>query len=381
MKKGKKSWITLSLLGGILLLLTIADLCTPDRLFSAYENRMLAKRPEFSLKALFNGSFTTDYETYVTDQFVGRDTWITIKTLTDVTLGKVEVNGVYLAEDGSLIEKHASEEITSETEEKRLTLLKELAARQEEKPGSFQVMLVPTADNILTQKLPAFATYYDQSAFLEQIENTIGDDNVINVTDILNAHKDEYIYYKTDHHWTTLGAYYGYLAWAEKNNVTSVPYNATTVSESFYGTLHSKTNLPVKPDKMEAYQPTFLKEGDSLQVTYDMGVKQTNSLYEEDYLTTKNKYGYFLDDNHGFIEIHREDAGEAAGKTLFLIRDSYASCFIPYLTEHYETIYVLDLRYYNGRLFSLLDTYEEQGEMDVLVLYNVIHFLDEFRYY
>ena len=81
------------------------------------------------------------------------------------------------------------------------------------------------------------------------------------------------------------------------------------------------------------------------------------------------------------IEIHRDNAGEAAGKTLFIIRDSYASCLIPFLTEHYETIYVLDLRYYNSRLFPLLEQYEAQGEMDVLVLYNVIHFLEEFQYY
>lgn len=381
MKKNIKAWITLLLLGGILLGFTIADFCTPDRLFSSYENRILASKPAFSFKTLFDGSFTTKYETYVTDQFVGRDNWITVKTLTDVALGKKEVNGVYLAEDGSLIEKHAPEGVKPETEEKRLALLKKLAERQAEKPGSFQVMLVPTADNILTEKLPAFAAYYDQKKFLEKVSETIGDESVINLFETLNSHKDEYIYYNTDHHWTTLGAYYGYQAWAEKMNVTSVSYNSEKISDAFYGTLHSKTNLFVKPDRMEAHQPTWQQAGSGVHVTYDLGAKETDSLYEESHLATKNKYGYFLDDNHPLIEIHREDAGEAAGKTLFVIRDSYASCMLPFLTEHYETIYVLDLRYYNGKLFSMLEEYEQKGEMDVLVLYNVIHFLDEFQYY
>ena len=372
--------MTLVLLGGFVLGLTIADLCTPDRVFSAYENRVLASKPAFSFQALFTGHFTGDYETYVTDQFTGRDKWISIKTMTDVFLGKKEVNGVYLATDGSLIEKHAPEDVEKETEEKRLALLQKLADRQKEKPGNFWVMLVPTADNILTDKLPAYAAYYNQKEFLDKVTEMIGEDSVINVWDILNTHKDEYIYYKTDHHWTTLGAYYGYLAWAA--DMTNVSYNAETVSKDFLGTLHSKTNLSVAPDTIEAYKPTWQQaDSSNLQVYYDLGTVPHDALYEESYLSTKNQYGYFLDDNHPFIEIHRDNAGEATGKTLFIIRDSYASCLIPFLTEHYETIYVLDLRYYNSRLFPLLEQYEAQGEMDVLVLYNVIHFLEEFQYY
>ena len=254
----KKSITTLVLLGGLMLGLTIADLCTPDRVFSAYENRVLASKPAFSFQALFTGHFTGDYETYVTDQFTGRDKWISIKTMTDVFLGKKEVNGVYLATDGSLIEKHAPENVEKETEEKRLALLQKLADRQKEKPGNFWVMLVPTADNILTDKLPAYAAYYNQKEFLDKVTEMIGEDSVINVWDILNTHKDEYIYYKTDHHWTTLGAYYGYLASSEKSDMTNVSYNAETVSKDFLGTLHSKTNLSVAPDTIEAYKPKYI---------------------------------------------------------------------------------------------------------------------------
>ena len=382
--------ITLLLLGGILLGLAVADICTPDRLFSEYENRILASKPDFSLKVLFDGSYTEDYETYVTDQFVERDKWIFIKTMTDVLLGKKEINGVYLAKDKTLIEKHVPEDIKPEVIAQRLALLQRLVEWQEGREnGALHIMLVPTADNILADKLPNHAAYYEQQELLEQVQEMAGS-YVIDVTDSLQAHREEYIYYGTDHHWTTRGAYCGYLAWAETIGVTPVSYNVQTVSTDFLGTLHSKTNLPVKPDTMEAYLPVVLRkvqgsgmsDGGAMQVYYDFYEEGRDSLYEEKYLETKNKYGYFLDDNHPFIRIETGVQDPTAeGKKLFVIKDSYANCFIPFLTEHYETIYVLDLRYYKAPLFSLLEECCAEGNMDILVLYNVIHFIEEFQYY
>lgn len=381
--------ITLLLLGGILLGLAIADICTPDRLFSEYENRILASKPDFSVKTLFDGSYTKEYETYVTDQFVERDKWIFVKTMTDVLLGKKEINGVYLAKDGTLIEKHAPEDIKAEVAAQKLTLLQRLVVWQEgREQGALHIMLVPTADNILTDKLPDHAPYYDQQELLEQVRKMAGS-HVIDVTDSLQAHREEFIYYGTDHHWTTRGAYYGYLAWTEAAGVTPVSYDVQIVSTDFLGTLHSKTNLMVKPDTIEAYLPAVLREdkdgvpgGGAMQVYYDFSEESRDSLYEEKYLETKNKYGYFLDDNHPFIRIETgARSPEAEGKKLFVIKDSYANCLIPFLTEHYETVYVLDLRYYRAPLFSLLEEYGAEGDMDILVLYNVIHFIEEFQYY
>ena len=111
--------------------------------------------------------------------------------------------------------------------------------------------------------------------------------------------------------------------------------------------------------------------------TYDF-TDTADSLYAPDYLDTKNQYGFFLNDNHAFIEIH---TGYNPGKTLFVIKDSYANSLIPLLTTHYENIYVVDLRYYNGKLFQLMEQYEPEQGMDVLVLYDCIHFLEDFKYY
>ena len=398
--------ITVLLLGGLILGLSVADFLTKDRIYSEYENRMLAQKPTLSVEALFSGSFSEDYEAYITDQFTGRDNWIFIKTMTDVVLGKKEVNGVYLAKDGSLIQKHAPEDIDEEEAAKKLVLLKELFDWQEnrESSGSFYVMTVPTADNILAEKLPDYAPVYSQSDFISQVKEAVGEAHVIDVQEILNAHREEKIYYGTDHHWTTLGAYYGYREWAEVLGVEPVAYEAETISTNFLGTMYSQARVPVEPDTIEAYVPQVLREdadivgsiGDSaaadttgmqygesgMQVYYDLSEEYRDTLYEPKYLDTKNQYGYFLDDNHPFIQINTGTTSEEAqGKTLFILKDSYANCFVPFLTEHYETIYVMDLRYYYGKLFPFMEEYDTEGNMDILVLYNVIHFIEEFQYY
>lgn len=383
MKKQITQIITIAMAVLILFGLTIADFVAQDRKFSQTENRILAQAPKFSLKELFEGEYTSDFETYVTDQFVFRDNWIALKTASDIALGKKDVGGVYLTKDGGLIEKHLPSDIDEAKAENRVTLLSELLERYEklETFQNFHVMLAPTADNIQTQRLPDYAQYFDQKEYIGQVESVIGQEHLIDVWQTLEANKQDYIYYRTDHHWTTKGAYLAYLEWADRMEVTPVSYdeeNKIILSEDFLGTLHSKTNLELRPDVMEAYKVPTDRE---YQVFYDMTASAKDSIYEEKYLSTKNKYGYFLDDNHGFVQI---ETGLSNGKTLFVIKDSYANCLVPFLTEHYETICIIDLRYCNMSLYQLIDlameTYAPEDEYDMLVLYNVIHFIEEFQY-
>jgi hypothetical protein len=376
----KNATFTIAVIAAVVLAFTIADFLNGERSYSETENRLLAARPVFSCDALLDGSYTRGWEDYVTDQFVGRDKWISIKTMTDVLLQKKEINGVYLGKDDYLIEQHLPEDYTETEINKKLMLLKKLV----DKWGA-DVMLVPTADNILTDKLPENAPYFDEKAFLERVRTTVGEENFIDVYSALEEHADEEIYYRTDHHWTSLGALYGYRAWAEAKGVNRYPYNANTmvaVTEDFSGTLQSKVNLNWTSDKI-TYFPETVKI--PVKVTYDMDPGSTSeSCYESSYLDTKNKYGFFLDDNHALVEI---DTGRAGKGTLLVIKDSYANCFVPMLLPHYSTIYVLDLRYYNGRLSKLMESLEphsqedEQERMEVLLLYNCIHFLEEFHYY
>ncbi len=366
--------MTVALLALVLLVFTVADLVKADRLFSETENRILAQRPEWSLENVLNGSYEEKYEAYAADQFVSRDTWVMLKTRMDILLQKKLIKGVYLARDGYLIEQHLPEDYDQLLVNKRLGQLLELTERY---PGTM-VMLVPTADNILTDKLPAYAVSYDQRGLLAQVKEKIGQEQVIDVFPILEEHREEQIYYRTDHHWTTLGAFYGYQQWTQVMDYPPRnfdPQDLETVSDSFLGTLHSRLNLPMKADEIQIFPRTASRR---VKVVYDF-TRETTSYYEPSYLDGKNQYGYFLDDNHAFIEI--DTAYVAKDRELFLIKDSYANSLIPILAPHYEKIYVLDLRYYNGSLFSMMEQYVTSDKVDVLVVYNCIHFMEDFYYH
>lgn len=371
MNDKRNAVLTIIILFAMIVTFTVADVIKEDRLYSETENRMLATKPEFSVEALLEGSFAEDYEAYVTDQFVGRDKWIAIRTQMDILMQKSDINGVYLGKDGYLIGQHKPEDYTEEQVAEKLELLEELVRRWDAK-----VMLVPTADNILLHKLPDNAAYYDETQLLVQVKELVGEENYVDVYTALKEHADEEIYYHTDHHWTSLGAYYGYHAWTDtvhKYPLLRDPEAREPVTEDFLGTLHSRINLPMQPDTIEYFPETERRQ---VEITYDFG-RTADSFYEAGYLDTKNKYGYFLDDNHAFVEIHTDCPN---GKSLFVIKDSYANCIIPMLAQHYENIYVVDLRYFNGKLFDFMEQYETEKGMDVLLLYNCIHFLEDFWY-
>lgn len=372
MNEKQHATVVVAFLCAVMLVFLAADLTNDDRLFSENENRLLASRPKFTKEAVLSGKYMKDYEKYVTDQFVSRDRWIGIKTRGDILMQKKDINGVYLGRDDYLIEQHLPEDVKEEKVQEKIELLGRLI-----KKYGGKVMLVPTADNVITDKLPDYARYYDQSILLDRVKKEVGERHFIDVLPILREHADEEIYYRTDHHWTSKGAYYGYLAWKEQAHKFSLQHYDTkrmeTVTEDFLGTLHSRINLPVKKDSIQ-YFPETLKR--KVTVKYDFLSKE-HSLYEEKHLNGKNKYGFFLDDNHPFVEIETDHRN---GKELFVLKDSYANCFVPLLTLHYEKIYMVDLRYYNGRLFDLMDEYMKP-DSEVLVLYDCMHFIEDFRYY
>lgn len=394
---------------GIVLSLTALDLAAPDRYFSENENRILTQKPEPTASHFFSGGYAEAYENYVTDQFAGRDKWIQIKTGTEKAIGEALINGVYLGRDGYLFRQYLSEQAggdgkMEESAQKKLAKLEKDVRQYEEscKNGSVRVMLIPSSGAVLQDKLPPYAAagQFSETEFLKQGREVLADrekaqaekekeqkDVWIDVFPVLFMHREEPVYYRTDHHWTTLGAYYGYTAWAESMGVEAKPIDAferMIVSDSFLGTLQSRLNLPQKPDAIELFLPQEKKE---YNIVYDMGDKTSDSLYEKEHLQTKNQYGVFLDDNHGLVEIRtswakQNEAQEVEGfdgndgnRSIAVIKDSYANCFVPFLTEHYKTVYVIDKRYYRGKIEAFL---EENGINDVLILYQTAGFIENY---
>lgn len=341
-----------------------------EKEFSETENRYLQQKPEISLKKVLNGTFEADYEAYIKDQFPARDSWVGLKNKFEYSLGKQEMNGVYVGRENYFIENHPAQNYESNLAKENIVTLSNTVSQYEKMlgEGHVKVMLVPNAVTILRDKLPEYAMPYNQMEYLEQVKGEIKEEEVwIPLYETLVQHKEEGIYYHTDHHWTTLGAYYGYERWCKESGITPVALSdmeQTLLTKDFLGTISSKINFAMKADEMYRFEP----EGADYTAAY-MNREEENTLYDEEALKIKDKYAYFLKGNNGIVTITNHSMEE--GETLLVVKDSYANCFLPMIASHYKTVYVVDLRYYSNLLSESVAEWEID---DLLILYNVNSF-------
>ena len=345
----------------------ILNLVLPDRQFSEQENRYLQMRPEFSFKSLFSGDYTSKFETYTTDQFTFRDEWITLKAASELALGKQENNDVHLCENGTLIEGFKRPE--NSVLDSNMSALNSLVGNTDAK---VYFALIPDKSDLYASLLPKNAPNDSEK---EVIDYCYGQSNATNVDmySALSAHKDEYIFYRTDHHWTSLGAYYGLSALAESMGLPCPALDSYTdrhtVSDSFYGTTWSSSGFSwVDPDTME----TFVNAPEGLKVTsYPQGSPVEGKLYDFSFLEKKDKYSMFMGGN---CPMHVIETGNEDKPSLLILRDSYTDSLIPFLLDDFSEIHVLDLRYYRASLKA----YMEQNDFDnVLVCYSVSNFCSD----
>ena len=337
----------------------------PDRDFSDVENRTLSSFPTFTWQKLKDGDYTSEVETYLEDQFPLRDQWIGLKTRYEYLLGKREFGDdsrgyVYVCGD-TLISKV----VKSDRADKNLTYLQQLV---EKSTVPVYVGMIPTAAEIWRDKLPEGAPSMDQWAYLEQVKDTGA--NYVDMGAVLQAHSDEAIYYRTDHHWTSLGAYYGYTALMEALGVEPEPLGEkSTVSRDFNGTLYSTSGVHwLESDEIDTYIPD-----EGVTVTVNDGVSEsTHGLYVEENLVGKDKYTFFMGGNNPLYIVKSENA--ATDGKLLLVRDSYSDSLIPYLTQYYSEIHVIDLRYYRVPVAAYA---ESMGADAIFVCYSVENFQKE----
>lgn len=345
----------------------ILNLVLPDRQFSEQENRYLQMRPEFSFKSLFSGDYTSKFETYTTDQFTFRDEWITLKAASELALGKQENNDVHLCENGTLIEGFKRPE--SSVLDSNMSALNTLVGNTDAK---VYFALIPDKSDLYSSLLPKNVPNDSEK---EVIDYCYGQSNATNVDiySALSAHTDEYIFYRTDHHWTSLGAYYGLSALAESMGLPCPALDSYTdrhvVSEEFYGTTWSSSGFSwVDPDTMEI----FVNAPEGLKVTsYPQGSPVEGKLYDFSFLEKKDKYSMFMGGN---CPMHVIETGNEDKPSLLILRDSYTDSLIPFLLDDFSEIHVLDLRYYRASLKA----YIEQNDFDnVLVCYSVSNFCSD----
>ena len=352
----------------IVLLFLLINLFTRDREFSESENRNLSQKPAFSLSALIDGSYFSGITDWYNDQFFARDGWISLKLWEDSLLGRKESGDVYLCENDYLIAKPEvpDEAALSET----ISAVNQFASDHSE--ISTRMMLVPGAASILSDYLPANAPVRDQLQDIENVRAQLdGRIQFLDVAETLKAHASEDIYYKTDHHWTSLGAYYAFTANSGTMGIgTPVEdYDIYTVATDFEGTLASKSGSHAVTDNIQIYVP---KDTDiSYYVSYSDGGDKVCSIYNSSALEAKDKYTVFFGGNHPLVEI-RTTANNS--RNLLVFKDSYANCFMQFLIPYYENIIMIDPRYYYDNIDSVLNSY---GITDVLYLYSADTFLKD----
>ena len=360
-----------------------ALLILPDRDFSETENRYLAQLPRPSVGRLnlsgflsgetdlfeggnlFSGEFMSDFETYVNDQFPLRDGWVSLKSRAERFIGKHENNGVFFGDRDTLLVK--LEQPDQADLDKKLTYL-DTMVQKAGVPVYFS--LIPSSAAIWADRLPDNAPTADQKAILDRLSSA----SLALYYDTYSAladHSEEDIYYRTDHHWTTLGAYYGYAALMQAMGMEPVPlsqYTPTVVSDRFYGTTYSTSGVRwVAPDTITTYVPE-----DGIEVTsWFTGEPEEGRLYAPEYLEKKDKYSYFLGGNQPLCVIRGQNTD---GPRLLIVRDSYTDSMAPFLTAHFSEIHLVDLRYNR----TPLSTYIQENQIDAaVVLYSLSNFISD----
>ena len=341
----------------------LVGLLMPDRYYSEREKRTLTQKPKFTVANFISGEFSDELEKYLTDQVPLRDGWVTMKTYMELAIGKRESVGVYICKDKYLMDK-----FTSYSKKQLVANAAALVDLQEKLAAegiSMNTILVPMAAQVLTDKLPAYAPVADYAAILQVLT-----DAGVDTTDVLSAlvaHSSENIYYRTDHHWTSLGAYYAYCAWRGiEPNVDE--WTQEVLCDDFYGTTWNKVPLPTVP----AEEITAWYKHINRSVSYNNGQYETDSIYERKYLSGSDQYAVFLNSNQAQTVI------EGSGKSgkLLLIKDSYGNTFSQFPVEDYAEVHVLDLRFFKG---DVTEYAKENGITDTLVLYGTQSFVKDTR--
>lgn len=344
----------------MIVLLSVGSLITKDREYSANENRYLAGRPSLSLSSLASGKFMEDTEAYLSDQFLGRDFLVRTRAGIDRFVGKREVNGVYIGKDHFLFEK------PSTWDEERMTRTLTAINKVTSDSGDLRsyMAVAPNATELLRNYLPTGAPVTNQTQQIGAIYKNLPDVKCVDLVTPLKAVSDPTVlYYRTDHHWTSVAAEVAFreIALAMGLVPDAVTYQTMPVTNSFQGTMASTSGVFKASDTISITVP---EKDQQLVVTYVNEGKKTSTLFDASKLKEKSQYDVFFGGN--FAEV-RIDTGAESDRVLLVLKDSYANCVIPMLTPYFKTIVLVDPRYY---VDNLPDTIQEEGVTDLLWLYN-----------
>lgn len=381
-----KKYVLLILFAAILLTTFVADLLVGQRDFSEMENRYLTQRPNFNFSQLFQNKYTLKYESFVNDQFVARDAWITLKSISESMFGKIENNGIVYGEQNHLFEDYQT---TNERRIDQNTQFTKEFFDQYKDQTNFTLAIIPNSYEILDNLLPQGLHNVDQNQFIQNIYTEMGKENqvidlfpimknaVVQAEKMQTQNQPDPVYYRTDHHWTTYGSYQAYRAFIESRGQTPVEWETLQPLAhqvpNFYGSYFSKCKLySAVSDTIIYFDIPF----DSITIDGE----EKDSLYEKALWKERDKHAAFLWGNNGITVIRSKNNlnNDANTSRILLIKDSYGNSFAPFLTYNYDEVWVVDLRMIAEKMSEVM---QAQPFDDVLVMYNFMNFASDTNFY
>ncbi|MFZ2537599.1 MAG: DHHW family protein [Oscillospiraceae bacterium] len=356
--------VTIGLFFTIIVLMSLATFLLPKKSFSQLENRSLARTPRLTADSFFDKSFMENAESFMADHIVFRGGFSSAQTRLEMLIGKREINGVFIAED-MLLEniQEPSEVITKSNVEAINKFAKKYSGIIDT-----QMMLVPTALEFYKVNAPPMAKVFDQTAYIKTVYDKLETVTTTDAYSSLASSTDDYIFYRTDHHWTSYGSYVGYSTLAKSLGLkpaTIDMFNIEHASHDFLGTLYSKIIYGEKlVDNIDLYH---YAQGDVVTDVIKYTDKNTQtypSIFFKENLEIKDKYTVFLGENSPVVKIKTSVTN---GKKIIIFKDSYAHSLMQFLPLHYEEILLVDLRYLHKPIeeYAKVTDYEQ-----ALFLYN-----------
>lgn len=356
--------LTCTLFLGFLFTMLVLFLVMPDSDFSEKEKRYLAATPELSWGTVASGEYGEEVETYLADQMPGRDFFVGLNAYYDLLSGRQTTKDVLLADGDRIVEAPVKWDAAA-------------AQRNMEKINAFaetiaqpvDLMIVPSAGFAYEDRIRGLKAPYNDTQIIRDIYAMAGEQvSGLDLIPAFSGVKD--LYYRTDHHWTSAGAYAAYKAYMEQKGRAYPAADDFTVEShgGFYGSTYSRSGLWLtKPEPVELW-----KTDTAFSVTNGENPEPHQGLFYEERLEELDKYTVYLDGNHSLVTVQNPDA-VGKGK-LLVIRDSYANCLGTFLAHSYETVTLVDLRYYKKPVSELVAA---ENYDDVLVCYSIGNFMTD----